>query len=139
MSGDERPCPVCGARAGEVLHHRRFVLPDGHPLADGYTVVTCRECDAAYATPLPPQEAYDRFYRDTSSMPTPPLAPGVAPVRGMMSDSPTPRGNSRRSCPAAMRTSSTWDAVPAACCGNSGSWATRSSPASIRRRRALHR
>ena len=66
MSGDERPCPVCGARAGEVLHHRRFVLPDGHPLAGGYTVVTCRECDAAYATPLPPQEAYDRFYRDTS-------------------------------------------------------------------------
>lgn len=66
MQRDERPCPVCGARAGEVLHHRRFVLPDGHPLADGYTVVTCRECGMAYATPLPPQEAYDRFYRDAS-------------------------------------------------------------------------
>ncbi|MDP1890943.1 MAG: methyltransferase domain-containing protein [Gemmatimonadaceae bacterium] len=66
MRGDERPCPVCGARAGELLHHRRFVLPEGHPLADGYTVVTCRECGAAYATPLPPQEAYDRFYRDAS-------------------------------------------------------------------------
>lgn len=66
MRGDERPCPVCGAHAGEVLHHRRFVLPDGHPLADGYTVVTCRECGMAYATPLPPQEAYDRFYRDAS-------------------------------------------------------------------------
>jgi SAM-dependent methyltransferase len=66
MRDDERPCPVCGARAGEALHHRRFVLPDGHPLAKGYTVVTCRQCGAAYATPLPPQEAYDRFYRDAS-------------------------------------------------------------------------
>jgi SAM-dependent methyltransferase len=64
--GDERPCPVCGARAGEALHRRRFVLPDGHPLAGGYTVVTCRDCGAAYATPLPPQEAYERFYRDAS-------------------------------------------------------------------------
>lgn len=66
MHDDERPCPVCGARAGEPLHHRRFVLPDGHPLAGGYTVVTCRACGAAYATPLPPQAAYDRFYRDAS-------------------------------------------------------------------------
>lgn len=49
-----------------MLHHRRFVLPDGHPLADGYAVVTCRDCGVAYATPLPPQEAYDRFYRDDS-------------------------------------------------------------------------
>ncbi len=67
MSRDEdRPCPVCGARAGEPLHHRGFVLPDGHPLALGYTVVTCGVCGAAYATPLPGQAAYDRFYRDAS-------------------------------------------------------------------------
>ena len=63
---DERPCPVCGARTADILHHRRFVLPDGHPLADGYSVLTCRDCGAAYASPLPPQEAYDRFYRDDS-------------------------------------------------------------------------
>jgi SAM-dependent methyltransferase len=62
----ERPCPVCGALAGEPLHHRSFVLPDGHPLARGYTVVTCGVCGAAYATPLPDQAAYDRFYRDDS-------------------------------------------------------------------------
>jgi SAM-dependent methyltransferase len=67
VSRDEvRPCPVCGARAGEPLHHRRFVLPDGHPLACGYTVVTCAACGAGYATPLPEQAAYDRFYRDAS-------------------------------------------------------------------------
>ena len=64
--GDERPCPVCGASAGEVLHHRAFVLPDGHPLSSGYDVVTCLICGAAYATPLPDQAAYDRFYRDDS-------------------------------------------------------------------------
>ncbi len=62
----ERPCPVCGAFAGEPLHHRSFVLPDGHPLAWGYTVVTCGICGAAYATPLPDQAEYDRFYRDAS-------------------------------------------------------------------------
>jgi SAM-dependent methyltransferase len=61
-----RPCPVCGALAGEPLHHRSFVLPDGHPLARGYTVVTCSVCGAAYATPLPDQAAYDRYYRDAS-------------------------------------------------------------------------
>lgn len=66
MAGAERPCPVCGARAAEPLHHRAFVLPDGHPLAAGYTVVTCGECGAAYATPLPDQAAYDRYYRDAS-------------------------------------------------------------------------
>jgi SAM-dependent methyltransferase len=63
---DERPCPVCGALAGEPLHRRSFVLPDGHPLARGYTVVTCGVCGAAYATPLPDQAAYDRYYRDAS-------------------------------------------------------------------------
>jgi SAM-dependent methyltransferase len=63
---DARPCPVCGALAGEPLHHRAFVLPDGHPLAAGYDVVTCAECGAAYATPLPDQAAYDRYYRDAS-------------------------------------------------------------------------
>lgn len=62
----ERPCPVCGALAGEPLHRRAFVLPDGHPLSRGYTVVTCGVCGAAYATPLPDQAAYDRFYRDAS-------------------------------------------------------------------------
>jgi SAM-dependent methyltransferase len=66
MRDAERPCPVCGARAGEPLHRRAFVLPDGHPLADGYTVVTCSVCGAAYATPLPDQAAYDRYYRDAS-------------------------------------------------------------------------
>lgn len=61
-----RRCPVCDGCAGEALHTRRFVLPDGHPLAAGYTVVTCAHCGAAYATPLPDQSAYDRFYRDAS-------------------------------------------------------------------------
>lgn len=57
---------MCGAHAAEVLHVRRFVLPDGHPFVAGYQVVTCGTCGAAYATPLPPQEAYEAFYRDRS-------------------------------------------------------------------------
>jgi SAM-dependent methyltransferase len=62
----ERPCPVCGAFEAEPLHYRSFVLPDGHPLASGYTVVTCARCGAGYATPLPDQAAFDRFYREAS-------------------------------------------------------------------------
>ncbi len=66
MPGEERPCPVCSACEGVALHDRRFVLPEGHPFSDGYSVVTCGACGAAYATPLPPQATFEAFYRDRS-------------------------------------------------------------------------
>lgn len=87
MRDRARRCPVCDALAGEPLHHRSFVLPDGHPLGRGYTVVTCGACGAAYATPLPAQEAYDRFYRDASKYADAATATGAGRSRGMTSAS----------------------------------------------------
>jgi SAM-dependent methyltransferase len=64
--GVRRACPVCDARTAIALHHQAFVLPDGHPLADGYDVVCCQPCGFVYADTDVPQEAYERFYSDSS-------------------------------------------------------------------------
>lgn len=57
-----RACPVCDGQASSVIHRRRFLLPDGHPLDAPYTVVGCDACGMVYAdTPLP-QAAYDAYY-----------------------------------------------------------------------------
>jgi SAM-dependent methyltransferase len=64
--GVRRACPVCDAVAVSVLHHQTFVLPEGHPLAGGYDVVCCEGCGFVYADTDVPQEAYERFYADSS-------------------------------------------------------------------------
>ncbi len=65
-AADLRACPVCDGRDAEVLRRERFVLVDGHPLADGYDVVCCRRCGMVYADTRVPQSAYDRFYAELS-------------------------------------------------------------------------
>jgi len=57
-----RPCPICNSQQGQVLHHQKFVLPEGHPLAEGYDVVVCPACGMAYADTAATQQAYDEFY-----------------------------------------------------------------------------
>ena len=66
MKKTVRPCPVCGAETGEVLHAQRFVLVEGHPLADGYDVVCCGRCGFVYADTAAQQAEYDRFYAGVS-------------------------------------------------------------------------
>lgn len=61
-----RACPICEATTAAVLHHQPFVLPDGHPLTGGYDVVCCDRCGFVYADTDVPQEAYERFYADSS-------------------------------------------------------------------------
>jgi SAM-dependent methyltransferase len=61
-----RACPVCDGTAAAVLHHQSFVLPEGHPLGGGYDVVCCERCGFVYADTDVPQEAYERFYADSS-------------------------------------------------------------------------
>ena len=61
-----RPCPICSCTRVEVLHTQRFVLPEGHPLSDGYDVVCCTACGFVYADTAVCQEAYDRFYAQYS-------------------------------------------------------------------------
>jgi SAM-dependent methyltransferase len=57
-----RGCPVCDNATAEVLHTQRFVLPQGHPLADGYDVVSCARCGFSYADTAVTQADYDRYY-----------------------------------------------------------------------------
>jgi hypothetical protein len=44
----------------------RFALPDGHPLADRYTVACCATCGFVYADTESPQSDYDRYYAELS-------------------------------------------------------------------------
>jgi len=48
------------------LHFQRFLLPENHPLANGYEVVCCDFCGFVYADSAVKQEDYDRFYASFS-------------------------------------------------------------------------
>ncbi|HML18811.1 MAG TPA: class I SAM-dependent methyltransferase [Bryobacteraceae bacterium] len=61
-----RACPVCESTDAESLHEQRFLLPEGHPLADRYTVVCCRGCGFVYADIVIDQAKFDAFYADCS-------------------------------------------------------------------------
>lgn len=58
----ERKCPICGTSEGEVLHKQHFVLPEGHPLSDGYDVVSCVKCGFVYADTTATQDDFECFY-----------------------------------------------------------------------------
>lgn len=62
----QRPCPICSHIQVDILHRQRFVLPEGHPLSDGYDVVCCENCGFVYADTAVTQEAYDQFYAEYS-------------------------------------------------------------------------
>jgi SAM-dependent methyltransferase len=57
-----RPCPVCGERQATLVHTRRFILPDGHPLDAPYAIVCCARCGMAFADTTLEQDAYDAYY-----------------------------------------------------------------------------
>jgi SAM-dependent methyltransferase len=61
-----RGCPICATSESEVLHTQRFVLPQGHPLAQGYDVVCCHRCGFVFADTSVRQQDYDTFYQQCS-------------------------------------------------------------------------
>jgi 2-polyprenyl-3-methyl-5-hydroxy-6-metoxy-1,4-benzoquinol methylase len=61
-----RACGACGATGATVCHTQRFVVPDGYPLPNEYSVVVCRRCGFVYADPAATQRDYDRFYCEWS-------------------------------------------------------------------------
>jgi len=61
-----RACPICENKKVDILHSQRFVLPEGHPLSEGYNVVCCQSCGFVYADTTVTQEAYDHFYAQYS-------------------------------------------------------------------------
>ena len=62
----KRICPVCLGSLVLPLRFQRFVLPENHPLANGYEVVCCQRCGFIYADTTVAQEDYDRFYASYS-------------------------------------------------------------------------
>lgn len=61
-----RACGACGATGQTVLHHQRFIVPEGYPLPSEYDVIACRRCGFVYADPAATQRDYDRFYCEWS-------------------------------------------------------------------------
>jgi len=61
-----RPCPVCGGEGKKILYRQSFDQLSGARLLDGYDVVVCEDCGAGFAGDIPPQEVFDRYYRDLS-------------------------------------------------------------------------
>jgi SAM-dependent methyltransferase len=69
-----RNCPACGSDTNEEVYRQRFVLPEGHPLSGGYTVVCCRRCGMVFAADVPRREAYDQYYELLSKYSSPTIA-----------------------------------------------------------------
>ena len=61
-----RACPICENPEAELLHTQKFVLPEGHPLSNGYNVLCCCECGFIYADTSVTQKEYDLFYAKCS-------------------------------------------------------------------------
>jgi len=61
-----RNCPICQEENGEILHTQNFVLPEGHPLSNGYDILCC---DQEGSLPMMPPDFKKRlnvllnFYR----------------------------------------------------------------------------
>jgi SAM-dependent methyltransferase len=62
----QRVCPICECDRGLVLHHQTFVLPDKHPLRNGYDVALCGKCKFLFADSSVTQHDYDVYYSDFS-------------------------------------------------------------------------
>jgi SAM-dependent methyltransferase len=61
-----RNCPICQEENGEILHTQNFVLPEGHPLSNGYDILCCDRCGFVYADTTVSQKDYDIFYTKLS-------------------------------------------------------------------------
>lgn len=62
----KRPCPVCHHTLSRSLFHQSFEALTGVTFLDGYDVVICEQCGAGFADGIPPQQAFDVYYRDLS-------------------------------------------------------------------------
>ncbi|TRT84041.1 MAG: class I SAM-dependent methyltransferase [Microcystis aeruginosa Ma_OC_H_19870700_S124] len=61
-----RNCPICQEENGEIIHTQNFVLPEGHPLSNGYDILCCDRCGFVYADTTVSQKDYDIFYTKLS-------------------------------------------------------------------------
>ncbi len=61
-----RLCPVCGSARSKLLFRQSFEQFSGASLMNGYDVVICEGCGVGFADDIPPQSAFDEYYRDLS-------------------------------------------------------------------------
>src|SRR5437867_1352188 len=71
-----RHCPVCGGASNRRLYRTRFVLPDEHPLVDGYWVVVCLRCGFVFADTCSVRSDYERYYAEDSRYEEPSISSG---------------------------------------------------------------
>ncbi len=64
-----RNCPICQEENGEILHTQNFVLPEGHPLSNGYDILCCDRCGFVYADTTVSQK--DRQFKNETHQPQP--------------------------------------------------------------------
>ncbi|MCZ8055909.1 MAG: hypothetical protein O9329_14395 [Microcystis sp. LE19-12.2C] len=62
-----RNCPICQEENGEILHTQNFVLPEGHPLSNGYDILCCDRCGFVYADTTVSQK--DRQFKNETHQP----------------------------------------------------------------------
>jgi SAM-dependent methyltransferase len=62
----DRACPVCGCGNSKLLFEQRFEQMSGARLLEGYSIVVCGECGAAFADHIPEQAVFDEYYRELS-------------------------------------------------------------------------
>lgn len=76
-----------------MLHRQQFVVPDGHPLSNGYDVVACDRCGMTYADSTVDQAGYDDFYARFSKYPDERV--NYAPVGELQAESGPPWDRAR--------------------------------------------
>ena len=62
----ERPCPVCQSGRSHLLYRQSFEQLSSARLLDGYDIVVCDDCGAAFSDDIPEQSVFDQYYRELS-------------------------------------------------------------------------
>jgi SAM-dependent methyltransferase len=61
-----RACPVCLGAAKSRLFRQRFASLSAGSLIEGFDLVVCDKCGAAFADDIPEQAVFDRYYAEMS-------------------------------------------------------------------------
>jgi SAM-dependent methyltransferase len=61
-----RKCAICGMLDAQTRFRQTFAPVDGVALVNGYDVVSCNCCGFVFASGIPEQSAFDRYYREMS-------------------------------------------------------------------------
>ncbi|HEU5079594.1 MAG TPA: class I SAM-dependent methyltransferase [Opitutaceae bacterium] len=70
LSASARCCPVCDSANFRPLRQHEFAPISGDLGAVGYTVGVCQDCGCAYASGIPTQAQFDRYYAEQSKYQT---------------------------------------------------------------------